>query len=779
MSLMQRVVGLVARALPDRAPDPMLDRKDAFAGTPLSRVDGPLKVTGGAEYTADVAVPGLTHAAMVCSTIAGGRIESITVADAEKAAGVVLVMTYRNAPVLSPAPTLMSFTGASFTDAPMMQDARVRWDGEPIAVVVAETLAQARHAASLVKVTYAEDPSARVDFDALKSRARRPAAVQGQRPRMTKGSVDEALRTGDVVVDHVYRTPRHNHAAIEPHATAVAWHGDDSMTVWDSTQAVTHTQMGLAKVFGLEREKVRVVSQFVGGGFGNKMMWNHQVLCAAAAKLSGRPVRITMSREDVFRVTGGRTLSEQRVALSATRHGKLSALVHEGTTTIGVDGNGFAEQFTFPARVLYAADNFVVDQRVLELNMVPNASMRAPGESIGSFALESAVDEVAEGLGMDPIEFRRGVQPDKNPSSGRPFAMRNLMRAYDLGAARFGWDARNPVPRSHREGEWWIGHGVASCNYPYVRLPGAKASVRIDSDGHAVVRTAAHEMGMGTPTVQVQHAAARLGLPVEQVRFEYGDSELPAGIPAGGSAQTVAIIASVTDAVDKLVKELLKLTRAGSPISGARPRQVELRDGGIYRKDGGPGISYRELLRAAGRDHVEAVGAGSLPLEMMKHSMESFGAQFCEVRVSDVTGEVRVNRWVGSFDTGLVLNPKTAASQFRGGIVMGLGQALTEETAFDTRRGRIMNPSLAHYHVPVHADVPPIDVVWLDIPDPLAPMGAHGVGEIGVVGVAGAVANAVYNAIGVRFRELPLTPGKVLSGLAALEAESREARSTV
>jgi xanthine dehydrogenase YagR molybdenum-binding subunit len=503
------------------------------------------------------------------------------------------------------------------------------------------------------------------------------------------------------------------------------------------------------------------VARFVGGGFGSKIGWNHQLLCIAVARLAKRPVRMVLSRQDVFRTTGGRTISEQRVALGAKADGTMSALIHTGVTTTGIK-NGFAEQFSFPARHLYAADTYHTEQKVLELDTVANAAMRAPGESIGSFALESALDELAFKLNLDPIELRRRIEPQKDPTTGTQFSSRNLLEAYEKGAERFGWNARQTAPRSNRQGEWWIGHGVATATYPYVRFPGAKVSVRLTSDGHAVVRTAAHEMGMGTATVQAQHAAERLGLAFEKVTFELGDSDFPNGAVAGGSAQTVSIIASMIPTCEALFKQVVKLAGNSSPLAGAGPAELVARDGGLYRKDNGAGESYVSILKRANRAYVECEGEASMPLESMKHSMHSFGAQFCEVRVNEVTGEVRVSRWLGVFDTGRIINAKTAASQFRGGIVMGLGSALTEEVIFDERYGRVMNPSLAEYHVPVHADVPEIDVMWLDIPDPLAPLGGKGVGEIGIVGVAAAIANAVYNATGKRIRDMPLTPDKVL-----------------
>ncbi|MCZ4501033.1 MAG: dehydrogenase, partial [Marmoricola sp.] len=522
-------------------------------------------------------------------------------------------------------------------------------------------------------------------------------------------------------------------------------------------------QYTIAKVFGLKEDQVRVVAPFVGGAFGNKAVWNHTLLAIAAAKAVGRPVRLAVKRADVFHCIGGRTLSKQRVALGARADGSLAALIHTGTTAV-VTHNAFPEQFSFPARHLYATDNLLVSQQVVELDMVANTAMRAPGESIGSFALESAIDELAVASGIDPVELRRRIEPEKDPAKGDAFSSRHIVEAYRRGAERFGWTRRNPTPRSQRDGEWLVGQGVATATYPYYRMPGGAVRISLHADGRAVVQTAAHEMGMGTATVQTQHAAERLGLPLDRVRFVYGDSSLPFSPVAGGSSQTTTIAAGMIAAAEKLTKELIHLAGRDSPLHGAAADAVEARDGGLFVKDDPTrGESYAAILARAGRDSVDVTADAPMPAEMMKYSMHSFGAQFCEVRVSEVTGEVRIARWLGSFDTGRILNPKTAASQFRGGIIMGIGMALMEESLFDERTGRFMNPSLAEYHVPVHLDVPEIDVIWTDLPDPHAPLGAHGIGEIGITGVAAAIANAVYHATGKRVRSLPITLDKLLA----------------
>jgi xanthine dehydrogenase YagR molybdenum-binding subunit len=766
MTITQRVTSAVNGALPDRRTDPLIDA-DRVVGLPMSRIDGAPKVSGTARFTADIALDGMVFATLVCSTIAKGRISAIDDAAARRAPGVIAIMTHENAPEMAP-PNLMALgsEGAAGSSLPVMQSDAVRWNGQPVAVVVAETQEEADHAASLVEVSYEPAP-ADLSFAALVPHAQRPEDVLGQPSVVERGDADAAFQNAEVQLRAVYRTPRHSHAAIEPHVTTAHWEGPDRLTVYDSSQALGRTRYDLARVFGLREKNVRVVAQFVGGAFGNKNLWNHQLLCTAAAKIVGRPVRLALRRADVVRITGGRTLTEQYVALGAGRDGTLRSLVHDGVSGV-VSHNGCPEQFSVPARHLYAADTYRIGQRQVLLDMVANAAMRAPGDSVGTFALESALDELAIELGIDPVELRRRIEPEVDPTDGKPFSTRNLLEAYRRGAERFGWARRNREPGSQRDGHWRIGHGVASAFYPYLRMPGGAARIRLTADGRAVVTAAAHEMGMGTATVQVQHAAERLGLPVECVSFEYGDTDLPGSPVAAGSAQTASLVSAVTAASTALVKELLKLAGRSSPIAGLRPKDVTLRNAGVHSaREPGRGESYRAILRRAGRDHVEVEAKpATFPLEFLKYSMHSYGAQFCEVRVHDVTGEVRVSRWVGSFDVGRVLNPKTTAGQLRGAIIMGIGSALSEETLFDERSGRFMNPSLTEYHVPVHADVPDIDVLWTGIPDPHAPLGLHGVGEVGITGVAAAVANAVHNATGTRIRELPITLDKLLTGYA-------------
>ncbi|CAN5368740.1 hypothetical protein BH10PSE12_BH10PSE12_28240 [soil metagenome] len=609
--ILRKVLRHVPDALvPGAKPDNRLGQHGRV-GAPLSRLDGPLKVRGEARFAAEVAMEGLLHAALVHSTIARGRIAGLDTKAAEAASGVALVMTYRNAPRLKPPEAFGEGDGVAGSNLPILQDDSIHWNGETVAVVLAETQEQADHAAGLVVVSYAPEVAV-TDFAAARAKARDPGSIMGEPSVLKIGDAEEALAAAAHKVDHSYTTPPLNHNAIELHVATVHWQVDDQgegeVVVHDASQMITSTAAALAKVFGLKPEQVHVLSPFVGGGFGGKGLWSHQVLAITASKLAKRPVRLVLSRESVYRLVGGRTPTVQRVALGANGEGKLEALIHGGTVAM-TKHNNVPEQFTFPARHLYQAGSFLLEQQVADLDMLANTFMRAPGESVGTFALECAVDELAHEMAIDPIELRRRWEPERDPTSGSAFSSRHLPKAYEDGVARFGWDKRDAVPgpqggAGRRDGELLIGMGVATATYPYYRMPGARARLRMaaggGSDGgcHVMVSTAGHEMGMGTATVQAQHAADRLGLKLEDVSFEYGDSRLPAGAMAGGSSQTAGTLAAVTAAAAALVAELLKLAGNDSPLAGLKAGDVVARDLGA--EGGWPGprqgsLEAREL----------------------------------------------------------------------------------------------------------------------------------------------------------------------------------------
>lgn len=747
--------------IPGHDPDPLSLSRDRLIGAPISRLDGALKVRGAARFAAEFPLDGMLYAAVAYSTISKGRITTLEVGEAAAAPGVVLVMSHRNAPRMKPMPLFMSEARAvGGNDLPIMQDDSIHWNGQPIAVVLAATQEQADHALSLLKVEYAAIPAI-TSFQAAKARGLETGTFQGEPLKNEIGDAEAALSAAPHRVDAVYRTPRHSHNAIELHAVTVAWPGED-LIVHDASQGVAHTAWSLAQIFGLDPYQVHVTSPYVGGGFGGKTLWQHQVLAAAASKLVNCPVRLVLSREGVYRSVGGRTLTEQRVAIGARSDGVFESLIHTGTVAM-TRHNNVPEPFIFPARSAYAAAAIKLEVQVAFLDTLANTFMRAPGEAVGTFGLESAVDEMAVELGMDPVDLRMCNEPRLDPTNGRPFSSRHIVEAYQMGRERFGWSRRHATPATRREGEWQLGMGCATATYPYYRMPGGAARLTLNVDGHVKVEIAAHEMGMGTATAQTQVTAERLGLPMERVSFCYGDSALPGLVLAGGSQQTASISSAVNAAHLKLIEALLRLAGADSPLHGLDAQEVVGHDGGLCKRDEPSRRDrYGDILARAGRTEFMVEASAPPPLETQHWSMHSHGAVFCELRVNAVTGEIRVDRVLGAFDCGRIINAKTAASQLRGGIVMGLGLALLEETQLDERNGRIMNPSLAEYHVPVHMDVPRIDVIWTDIPDPHAPTGAHGVGEIGITGVAAAVANAVYNATGRRVRSLPITLDKLL-----------------
>ena len=750
-----------AQWLPGGTPDPLIGRRGEV-GRQSPRLDGEVKVQGQARFSAEVAMEDLCYAALVHSTITRGRILRLDAAAAEAAPGVLLVVTHRNMPRVA-SPSLISMTDPTATgnsSLPILQDDEVHYNGQVVAAVVADTQEQADYAASLIAIDYEAAP-AQVRFEDAKAASRVIPSLLIERNHLSLGRAERELARASHKVDNLYRTQWQNHNAIELHALTVAW-GHDDLTVHDTTQMIAPEAATLAKLFGLKREQVRVLSPFVGGGFGGKGFWDHQVVAVAAARMVGRPLRLQLSREGVYRIIGGRSPTEQRVAIGADEEGRFTALLHDGWSVMPPYG-ACPEAYTLGTRAAYRAKSFEILQRHIDLAVVPNTFMRAPGEAIGTFALESAVDELAHALALDPIELRLRNLPDKHPITGAPFSQHAPAKSWADGAARFGWERRSPAPGAMRDREWRIGMGCGSGSFPYVRMPGAAVRLTVRRDGTASLACSGQEMGMGTATVLAQQVADRLGVPLAAVSIEIGDSALPAAPMAGGSGQTVSIAGAILAAAEKLPAELLRLAGNDSPLAGLRPGEVRLGQGGISSaEEPGRHESFRSILSRANRDDVSITASGTPPLEMLKFAMHSTAAMFCELRVSDVTGEVRVDRLLGSFDCGAILNPRTAASQFRGGMIMGLGLALTEETLLDDRTGRIMNPTLADYHVPSHMDVPEIEVIWTDIPDPRSPLGARGIGEIGITGVAAAVANAVFNATGKRVRDLPITLDKLL-----------------
>ncbi|MGI4983593.1 MAG: xanthine dehydrogenase family protein molybdopterin-binding subunit, partial [Janthinobacterium lividum] len=541
--------------IPGGKPDPLIHHAGGLIGAPVSRIDGPLKVSGRATFAAEFPMAGMTYAALKYASIPRGRIAALDTAAAEAAPGVVLVMTYRNAPRLKPMPAFMTAQkAAGGDDVPIMQDDQVHWNGQPVALVLADTQERADHAQSLIHVVYEAGSDGVTSLEAAKAHGAEIGVFQGEPLKLVIEDAEAMLAAAPYRIDVRYTTPRHNHNPLELHAATLAWQGD-TLRIHDATQGVAHAAWTLAQVFGIDEKQVHVTSPYVGGGFGSKTVWQHQVLAAAAAQLAQRPVRIVLSREGVFRIVGGRTLTEQRVALGAQADGTLDALIHTGTVAMSPHNN-MPEPFILPAKSAYASRSFLLSVETVRMNMTANTFMRAPGEAVGTFGLESGVDELAHAMGLDPIELRLRNEPEKDPTSGLPFSQRGIVAAWKAGRERFGWGSgRNARqgPGMRCEGDWLVGVGCATGTYPYYRMPGGAARITLSAAGRATIGIAAHEMGMGTSTAQTQIAAERLGLGMDDVDFEYADSTLPGVVLAGGSQQTASIGAAVSAAHHKLV----------------------------------------------------------------------------------------------------------------------------------------------------------------------------------------------------------------------------------
>jgi xanthine dehydrogenase YagR molybdenum-binding subunit len=726
-------------------------------GAPVNRVDGRLKVTGGAKYAAEFAVPNVAYAVIVTSSIAKGRVRQMDTSAAERAPGVLAVLTPQNAPRLPGPPQQMRVPT-------LMQTDEVHYNGQPIGVVIADTFEHATAAVGLVRVTYAEE---KPDLDMATAphapaEATRPVGSGGR--HTAHGDIAKGLTDADVKVEHTYTTPFENHNPMEPHNTLAVWDGD-RLTLYDSTQGIFNVRSGVARMFGIPPENVRVVSHFTGGGFGSKGgPWSHVFLSAMAAKHVSRPVKLVLTRRQMFGPSGGRAHTSQQVTLGARKDGTLTAVRHLTTSTTSTLED-FVESSGGLTRMLYESPNIETDHALVRMNVGSPTFMRAPGESTGSFALESAMDELAVTLGLDPIELRLKNYAEKDPESGKPWSSKSLRECYRVGAERFGWSKRASKPRSMSDGRWLIGYGMATATYP-ARQQAASCLARILPDGRALIRAGSQEIGCGTYTVMAQIAADALGLAVDRVRFELGDTDMPPTPASVGSATASstgpAVNAAAAAARQKLVQ--MAIADAASPLHGAREDDVRTTEGRLsLASDASKSETFEALIARNGGQAVEARVDLKPGPEQQQYSMHSFGAVFSEVRVDRDLGLIRVPRVVAAYGGGKILNSKTATSQMISGIVWGVSQALFEETHIDGRSGRYVNADLAEYHVPVNADIGKIDVMFVEESDPhVNPIGVKGVGEIPIVGVAASIANAVYHATGKRVRDLPITLDKLL-----------------
>ncbi|HTU73834.1 MAG TPA: xanthine dehydrogenase family protein molybdopterin-binding subunit [Trebonia sp.] len=746
-----------------------------YVGRDVPRVEGSQKVTGSAGYSGDIALPDLAYAEIVVATVATGQITSIDTTAAERADGVVTVLTHRDMPRISRVPLVPSLVGGPAPGETFfpMQDDVIHYAGQPVAIVVADTLERARSAASMVGVHYARTPSVTTIAQG-RDRAYQPEMIFGglMPARVTRGDADAGLAAADARVEARFSFAANHHNALEPLTTTAAWDGDE-LILHDSCQGIKAVQLTVAALLGLSPSKIRVLTSFTGGSFGSKaMVWPHVTLTAIAARQAGRPVRFTAPRGQMFTSCGHREEQELRVELGATRDGKLTAIrQHKISVTSPFDD--WAEPTFGAASELYASPAYEGILHLVQGNTMTPTFTRAPGEAVGMFTLECAMDELACELGIDPVELRlRNIAPAQ-PGTGNPWSSHGLAECLRRGAARIGWGARSPRPRSERDGHWLVGTGMAAAAYPvafFMRPQRARA--QLYADGSAIVQTSTQEFGTGMPTALTQVAADALGVGLRDVRVEFGDTSLPASGSPVGSNGAMMVSAAVHNACVAVRDQLIGLAVGdpGSPLHGADPASVTAEDGRLSLESGA-GEDYASLMRRQHLVDADAIGSWTPPPPDTPHGLLTFGAQFARVAVDADLGLVRVRQLVGAFAPGRVLNPRTARSQLMGGMLWGMGQALLEGNQMDTQTGRWAKASLGDYLVPVNADAPSVDVELIEVDDEVTgPLGVKGVGEIGQVGSGAAIANAVYHATGYRARELPITIEQLLPHLPASSA---------
>jgi len=768
-------------------------------GKPVDRVDGRLKVTGTATYSAEYYPANLLHGVMVLSTIGKGRIKNMNTSIAEKAPGVVKVLTYENAPQLH-FPQSSDPGGGKFAEKDLLplQSDRIFYSGQVIAIVMASTFEQAEQAAKLVKVEY-DKGDAIFDIQKVKGQAYKPAqGLGGAEVQMKRGDADSAMQSANAKLEQTYTTPVYHHNAMEPHATVAEWQGDELM-IYDATQSVAGSKALMASMLGVPAEKVRVVSLYIGGGFGSKgFSWPNTVLTAMAAKLVNRPVKLVLDRQQMFTTAGRRTETIQKISLGADQSGKLSALKHDSISeTSFVDE--FVETSGVASAMLYSTPNAEISHSIVRLNKGTPCPMRAPGEAPGTYAIETAMDELAVQLNIDPLQLRLINHADSEEQKKKEFSEKNLKECYQRGADAIGWSNRKAKPGSIIENGYLVGYGMATATYPANRSASTAKAV-IHADGKAEIFCATQDIGTGTYTVMTQIAADAFSLPVNQVSVKLGDSAFPKGANSGGSQVSAsvgpAIRAAAMGAVTKLTE--MAIANSASPLHNAKPENIMADNGRLHLKSKpDTGETYAQILNREGKPNIEALAKTNVSTrssaeptpappgspegmaeaesktnnavqqdqqtDRKPYAFHSFGAQFVKVLVDPLLGTVKVDKAVAVMDIGTVLNLKTAENQIMGGMIFGIGMALMEQTAYDPNDGRVVTKDLAQYLVPVNADMPEFDIQFINKPDlVISPIGARGIGEIGITGITAAIANAVYNATGKRVRDLPITPDKLI-----------------
>lgn len=725
------------------------------------RVDGIDKVTGKATFSAEHQLANMAYAVFVTSTIAKGAIKNMILADARRAAGVIDIIYYGNCPEV---PGYRPFAkdpkkkGYEWRGFKVFNTNQVFSNGQPIAMVIADTMERAMHAASLVKAEYMKD-----EFDTSFDSSRKEEKKLKKIGDYKRGDAD-AYKNAEVNIEAEYNIPIETHNPMEMHATIAVWEGDDKLTVYDKSQGPKGTQRELAQNFGLEEKDVRVITEYVGGAFGSGLRsWPHVPAACIAAKKVKRPVKLILNREQMFGMVGYRPQAWQKIGIGADKQGKLTGITHHAISNTS-RYEDFSESIVNVSQFLYNSTNVNTSYRILPMDVNTPTWMRGPGPATGCFALESALDELSYKLNIDPIELRIINHADVNPVNKLPWTTKFMKECYAMGKEKIGWHNRPAVPGTLKEDGMLVGYGMAGGVFGAGRGQ-ATAKGILSSDGTLVLQSAVSDMGPGTSTAMVAVGSENMGLPPAMVRFELGDTEYPTGPTQGGSGTTSAIGTAIMAVCKALKETLIDMAIATSAFAGQKPEALKYENGNIFLVSN-PSVSasFTDLLKAAGKPTIEVIKeAGRASAEAQKYAMNSFSVHFVKLHVHPVTGVVRLKHIVSAADAGKIISEATARSQMIGGAVGGIGMALTEEVFIDNRYGRYTNANLADYHVPVNADTPPIDVVFVNKPDNIiSPTGAKGIGEIALVGVAPAIANAVYNATGKRIRQLPITPDKLI-----------------
>lgn len=731
-------------------------------GEPMNRVDGKLKVTGAAKYAYEYEIKNVIYGVFAMSTIAKGNIKSIDTKAAESAPGVMAVITHLNA--IKPAGWQ---SGDAQTSDPRVEgkafrvffDDKVQYNGQPIAMAVADTFERATYAASLIKAQYEKEKpitnlKENLSAAQVPKKAEEPVHVRGDK---------NAFETSAVKVENEYQTSLQVHNPMEPHAAIAVWEGDEKLTVYNKTQSSPLAQQDIMKAWKLPKENVHIISKFVGGAFGGaSRVWPQEMAATIAAKQVKRPVKVVFTRDQLFNNVGYRPMSMQTVSIGADQDGKLSAIKHEGFGSTS-SYEQFVERMTDATKAVYACENLTTTYKVVPLDVATPAWTRGPGESSGMFAFESAIDEMSYALNMDPLEFRKKNYATEDPDKKMPWSSKFLNECYEKGAAQFGWEKRNAKPMTMRDGDWLIGQGMCTGIYHARRSPtSAKAVLR--DDGSLLIQSATADVGPGTATIMTQIASDASGVPLDKIKFELGDSQLPPAVGQFGSMTTTSVGSAVYEVCEALKLKLIDAVKTRYPkLSNTGVGDYQFSEGNIAVAKESFSISHAQILKEIHLPQLEVKIDAKPDEKAEQYSGYSYNATFVEVKVHERTKQIKVNRVVSAIDAGKIMNEKTGRSQVYSGVTWGIGQALSEESVIDDRYGRWMIKDLADYHVPVHADIPEIDVIFIDKPDDvITPIGAKGLGEIPIVGFAAAVANAVYHATGIRVRHLPITPDKLV-----------------